>query len=321
MKILPVRKIAFYGQTGDNRSPESFPFPAAMTSVMEYLGEDVRPETLEAHDRKYLRRGMNVDLTAAGGIGFALLWDESHCPSAQDLLQAAPYGAGIDRMFAYVGWEYERVTGAEMKAAAVKAIDEGRPLIALGLLDCPEAALVCGYDDMGDTLIGWSHFQDGYETAENGMFRKSGWADDTWELIIPTKKTEKTLDVRGVIEAGAAIMRQEAVEGYKAGQAAYDRWIGEIEKSEGINAELYDYHHAILFNMAEARCWCGDFLRMHGVEAGAHFAAIHDLCWQADAAARSAEEMAEPEKKAALMDILRRIQAEELAALNELTIL
>ena len=35
MTILNVRRIGFYGKTGDDRSPEDFPFPAAMTSIME----------------------------------------------------------------------------------------------------------------------------------------------------------------------------------------------------------------------------------------------------------------------------------------------
>lgn len=50
MKTLLLRKIGFSGTTGDDRSPESFPFPAAMTSIMEYLKEDLpwRPFMLMA---------------------------------------------------------------------------------------------------------------------------------------------------------------------------------------------------------------------------------------------------------------------------------
>lgn len=113
-------------------------------------------------------------------------------------------------------------------------------------------------------------------------------------------------------------MAQDAVEGYRAGDAAYDAWICTMEGSCGANRALYDYHKGILLNLAEARCRCGDFLLRNGIEAGKHFQAIHDLCWKADEAVHGAEEMADPEKRAALIEVLRTIRAEDLAAIAEL---
>ena len=83
-------------------------------------------------------------------------------------------------------------------------------------------------------------------------------------------------------------------------------------------SRLFGYHHAILFNLAEARCWCGDFLLKHGVEAGNHFKNIHDLCWKADAAVHTAADMAEDGKKQALIGVMKAIREEDRAALNEL---
>ena len=313
--VLDVRRIAFHGQTGDDRSPEDFAFPAAMTSMMEYLGEDIGLEVIEAHGRSYTHRRANNDFVAASGIGFALLWDDGLCPSAQDLLQAAPYEKGMENAFAWAGWTVDRVSGDDMKQAAVRAISAGKPFIALGLTDVPEAALICGCDETGDVLYGWSHFQNGMRTIENGMFAASGWMEKAWELVIPGERTGKRMDARSVIGEGVRIMEQEAVGGYKAGNAAYEAWISAIERSEGGNPALYEYHHAILFNFAEARCWCGAFLLAHGIEAGKHFLTIHDLCWKADAAVRNAAETADAAKKAELIAILRAIQGEDQAAL------
>lgn len=318
MKILTVRKIGFHGQTGDNRSPEDFAFPAAMSSMMEYLGEDMGIQIIQAHDMDWMHRGGNDDFVAASGIGFALLWDNDLCGSAMDLLQAAPYEAGIRNAFAWAGWSYERVSGEGMRRAAAEAIGNGRPLIALGLTDVPEAALICGCDENGDTLYGWSHFQSGMETIENGMFAAKDWTEKTWELIIPKKRVGRQMDLNEVLGQGLRIMEQSSVEGYAAGQAAYDRWISAIETCAGDEKRIYDYHHAVLFNMAEARCWCGEFLKKQGVDAGKHFKAIHDLCWQADAALRSAEEMKDAVKRKELTEVLRRIQAEEKAAMEEI---
>lgn len=39
-KILDTIRVGFHGNTGDNRSPENFAFPACMASLMQYLGKD-----------------------------------------------------------------------------------------------------------------------------------------------------------------------------------------------------------------------------------------------------------------------------------------
>ena len=42
MKMLDARQVGFLrNMKGDKRSPESFAFPACLTSLMEYIGEDV----------------------------------------------------------------------------------------------------------------------------------------------------------------------------------------------------------------------------------------------------------------------------------------
>ena len=318
MRILDVRRIGFHGQTGDDRSPEDFAFPAAMTSMMEYLGEDVGIQIIQAHDRDWMHRGGNDAFIAASGIGFALLWDEKLCPSAMDLLQAGPYDKGIENAFRRAGWTCKRVSGEKMKEAAVRAIEEGKPLIALGLTNVPEAALICGYDDKGETLFGWSHFQGGMETIENGMFAAKGWTERTWEIIIPKERTGRTLELRELLGEGVRIMEQTSVEGYAAGDAAYEKWMAAIENCAGHEKEIYEYHHAVLFNMAEARCWCGEFLKEQSVEAGIHFKKIHDLCWKADASVRSAGELKDEGKRAALISVMQEIRAEEKAALEEI---
>lgn len=318
MKTLLLRKIGFSGTTGDDRSPESFPFPAAMTSIMEYLKEDLPVETIHAHGRSYTRRRGNLDFVAASGIGFALLWDRNLCFSAMDLLQAAPYDRGIANAFAWAGWEYEQVKGEIMRSKAVAAIDKGIPLIALGLTDVPEAALICGYDQDGETLIGWSHFQEGMQTIENGMFQKSGWQDSTWMLIIPTRRVGRSFTLPNLLAVGVEIMSQSQIEGYLAGDAAYAAWCTAIEDAVEENEAFYQYHHNILFNLAEARAWCGDFLKGSGVKAGRHFHHIHDLCWEADAAAPNAAAMAQSENRKKLLAVMDQIRKEDQAALEEL---
>lgn len=73
MKRLDVQKIGFHIPTEDRpRVPESFPFPAAMASIMAYLDEDFRrTQILHAHGREYEQRTANIEFVAASGIGFS----------------------------------------------------------------------------------------------------------------------------------------------------------------------------------------------------------------------------------------------------------
>ena len=317
MKLLDVEKIGFH--RGENRTPEDFTFPAAMTSMMAYLDESFRrTQIIHAHGREWTQRVANVEFVAASGIGFALLWEKDYCMGAMDLIQAGSYEKGIQNSFAWAGWEYERVSGADMRSRAVAAIDEGHPFIAFGLTDPPEAALVCGYDDEGRTLCGWSHFQDGMATVENGMFQVSGWESHTWEFCILTRKTERTLSPCDIVAFGVEIMEKTQADGYFAGDAAHAAWQDTLASCGTADAALFGYHDSILFNLAEARAWCGDFLKSQKIEAGKHFGKIHELCWEAHAAVPNAEALAVPEKRAALLRVMEQIRAEDKAARSEL---
>ncbi len=162
-------------------------------------------------------------------------------------------------------------------------------------------------------LIGWSHFQsEPGEQEMNGMFRQHDWEKALWKAVIPGQKTQRTLTEADVISFGADMMRQTQVDGDLAGTAAYDAWIAAILGAENLGAPdmeaLHEYHHNILFNLAELRCWGGKFLRDAGrQEPGECFQAIHDTCWQIDAVTRE-------QKGAALMDKCNR---ERIVALLE----
>jgi hypothetical protein len=64
-RILDVVKVGFDGRTRDKRTPESFPFPSCMTSLMQYLGEDYPAVEIEAHNHKYALQTGNVDFITA----------------------------------------------------------------------------------------------------------------------------------------------------------------------------------------------------------------------------------------------------------------
>jgi AraC-like DNA-binding protein len=103
---LDVRSVGFLQNLkNDNRSPESFAFPACMTSLMEYIGEDARWQTIHAHNREWTKRKLNDAFLAATGMGFGILWHKDVCPSSFDLTQVNEHNATIKYAFDYIGYD------------------------------------------------------------------------------------------------------------------------------------------------------------------------------------------------------------------------
>ncbi|MGI6238092.1 MAG: hypothetical protein ACOYI5_00505 [Christensenellales bacterium] len=330
--IIPVTKIGFHGETGDARSPESFPLPACMTSLAEALGVDFGTEIIHAHNREYLHRRGNREFLAASGMAFGLLWHDALCMSALDLTQIAPVGETVRRAFGWAGLACEMLHSADgvsgdMALEKVRAsIDRGAPVLGFGLFDPPECALIAGYDE--DALIGWSHFQGAANLPceDNGMFRLTGWKKDWWAFVISGARVEKRRTLEEVFSTAREVMAMTRAEGYRAGQAAYDAWIellGAGDVDEKTLEARFSYHHNILFSLAELRAWGGDFLSSHGaMRAGRAFKEIHDLCWAADAVAREGKwrTLQSAEGRQALIEIIERIRALDLEAAGALAV-
>lgn len=173
----------------------------------------------------------------------------------------------------------------------------------------PECSIIAGYENLGQSLLGWSHFQfeAKAETADNGMFRISDWDDNWTSIVILHDKVGRTLTYEDALRHGLELMHKTEAGGHFAGYAAFDKWISMLE-SETISPELYAYHKAILFNYAELRAWGCDFLKDAGCEQGGDvFMSIHDLCWQADAVAQGEEAFACYENRLKAAEILREI--------------
>jgi hypothetical protein len=49
---------------------------------------------------------------------------------------------------------------SEFRQRILGSIDAGVPVIGFGVVGPPEACIIAGYDAAGDTLIGWSMFQE-----------------------------------------------------------------------------------------------------------------------------------------------------------------
>jgi hypothetical protein len=125
----------------------------------------------------------------------------------------------------------------------VKAeLEEGRPVIAFGIIGPPEACLVTGYRDEGNTLLGWNCFQDNQEFAKNvtqdesGYFVTDGWWENecTVALIAVGERQEALASHKAILENAVRVLTREKIAfydqenkllaEYAGGQLAYDYW-------------------------------------------------------------------------------------------------
>ena len=170
------------------------------------------------------------------------------------------------------------------------------------------------------------------------MFRVSDWYDDIWKIVICREKKEPEASLEKIIRRGLAIAAAHEIDGYYAGAAAYDAWANYVANpaydtmGDDQLREKFWFHHALVGNHAEARCYLGNFLHESaGGDKALHKIAdlynqIHDTCWQLWAAT---DGWNNPEAYKALRDktkrenaatLIREIEKLDFAAVEGLTL-
>lgn len=144
---------------------ENYMFPSCMRSALAVLDGD------PAFDFVFFA-GITGDL-------FAQTWGEpkwQYNDSYSNVCRENQYS--MKAAFAACGYEYEYIpreqvvrNKSEMVKRIVESIDRGLPVLTFGIVGPPVCSIICGYDENGDVLIGWSQFTDETREAdENNMF-------------------------------------------------------------------------------------------------------------------------------------------------------
>jgi AraC-like DNA-binding protein len=265
--LYGVRKVEYCYE-------ESTPFPAALRSCLNYLGQEIRYPYL----------------MAATGAAFRLRWHPEIWDGGNvDIMNV--YGdpdEAFVRAFKAAGRGYEflrrgKDTAKEEFSGFIKReIDAGRPVLALGIIGPPEACIVTGYRDGGDTLLGWNFFQDRPEFKgdssidESGYFVTSSWWEnpDTQLLMAVGEAQGSLCDTRAMLENALSVLTAEKVPDglglfHWGGQAAYRecaaRFADDCEFGEGrsdaeIGERLMCYFD-VLTMVGEGRAYAAVYLR------------------------------------------------------------
>ena len=256
--LLGVPKVE-YGENGVT------PFPMCLKSCANYLGMDV--------DYDYVM--------AASGAAFRLTWNKTSWD-----------GGNVDTRFTFdhptkifqcgiesLGCEYNLIGRSPKTKKSefinfIKAkIDSGIPVIACGIIGPPEACIITGYRDGGETLLGWNFFQDNPEFAGGVTFDESGYfiTDKWWEnpdtnaVMSLGETTKKRFTTKIILENAIEIMTGRIAGDYAKGITAYDTW------AEAILKDSEFPQNAILPILAERLMCHGD--AMDCIADGRHNAA------------------------------------------------
>ncbi|MBN1617225.1 MAG: helix-turn-helix domain-containing protein [Spirochaetales bacterium] len=204
---------------------ECTPFPAALRSCLNYLGQDVRYPYL----------------MAATGAAFRLRWNASSWdPGNIDIMNvfADPEEAFV-RGFRAAGRSFtflrrDAYTTKEDFTAFIRAqIDQGRPVLALGIIGPPEACIITGYRKNGNTLLGWNFFQEmsefgGGSLDESGYFVTDSWWENPSTRMLMAIGTEcgELPPVKDILTDALNVLERESITNpdgcvHLGGQGAY----------------------------------------------------------------------------------------------------
>lgn len=234
MYIVYPKRFVIKGvpKVNSDKADEDFYFVSCMKELLAFFKED------SLYDYNYL--------CSISGASFSFLWDRSNWNPLDDITAlGCKWSEPIDRVFAAVGYEYEIIKNDNSKACKDMMISkikyslyiEKKPLLAWGVLNKePICCIITGYDDSGETLIGWHYrqFSQGLcnEYDYGGYFRKTGWFCHTSQILLVGNRYNKPdfLEItKQTMQYGSnMILKEKNILGYFCGISAYDAWIEDM---------------------------------------------------------------------------------------------
>jgi len=360
--LLPnVPRVHFHD--GGPGCPEDIPFPSVMRALMEYLQkEDFGCGALRGVKPRCRIPCSYAFFIGVTGVASFLNWKAGWEMDNVEIMYmsdepAAPFARAFDA--AGYGYTIHGPGGdpARHRAAIVSSIAAGRPVIAFGPIGPPEAALVTGYDEDGDVLLGWSFFQGfselnpGVDREPTGEFRARGWsayAPGFSFITVGDEKERPPIEqtLRSSLAWMVRVARTPVTFGDRAnGLAAYEAWAAHLEQvdagpsDEAILRQRHDAHNNLVGFLAEARWYGSRFLvgmtiggddLVHRSAIGDLYAAAglyageHALMWRAwdlvggNGNPEAWRKFADPTVRRALAGVIREAGGKDAAAVERL---
>ena len=248
--LYGVPKV-YYGRK-EGELMQGTPFPMCLQSVLNYMGQNISYAELMAYSGAAFRMRWDVNGWNVAAVDIRFTYENHLRP-----FELAFKGAGRSFRISENPNKPKSVSKPDAIALIKSELDCGRPLIALGVVGPPEACIVTGYRDNGETLFGWSLFQGdgggadevsgGCRIDESGYFIKSNWWESTEAIMSVGEEIGTLTPVKEVLENALMIMTKEKIDTYGGtshfygGQAAYEAWAKAVEDdasfAEGSNVK------------------------------------------------------------------------------------
>ena len=346
-----VPRVHFY-QGGASRCPEDFTFPSCLRAALEFLGHNLGCLHVPKGTPGWGLNCAYAYLVGASGNAFSLVWNDGWDPGNTDIRWiAADPAEPMRRALEAAGCSGQVLLreqghadeGVYRDAIITSLRDQGRPVLALGVVGPPECCLITGYDEGGDVLMGWSFFQDvpGFAPSQGieptGEFRQGDWFAQTAGLIVLGdgnggaaigKPPDRHAIYRSTLREAVASIRAPMIHGRHTGLAAYDAWAEHLLRDDAFPTgepaalrERYDIHDWTVGNVATARWYGSLFLSQMANEepwmsaellrAAACMAEEHALMWDAWGLVggigwneERGHKLAEPDTRRAIVEVI-----------------
>jgi AraC-like DNA-binding protein len=258
--LYGVPKV-YYGRNF-NGDMQGTPFPMCLQAVLDYMGQNVHYSYIMAASGASFRLRWNTKGWDLGAVDIRNIYDDPYMP--------------FELAFRAVGRKYKILrkdtsTREEFTSLVKSQIDEGRPVIALGVVGPPEASIITGYRNNGETVLGWSLFQNNMEFAKNTAFDESGyficsnWWENTEAVMAIGEEIGAAMPIKELLEKAHYLLATEIINAgngtygpYYGGQKAYSAW------ADALNDDGNFPKNIQLSSLFE-RCMCfGDAAMMIG---------------------------------------------------------
>jgi len=228
----------------------SYSFPAMMATALCYI------EAQEQNLTEVTYAQMNErfrDMMHLTGMGYGWLWNIVKRHLIEELWHVNDVAEMIGQVMGYYGRDYiwltrENASKDDVRRIVMWSIDNGRPVIAEWLGGLPEFNLITGYENNGETLLGYTYCEEcAVQTNDQGMFvNPARWEEMTEQndvfhvLVIGDKVPSVFSDSDTIAYALRVLDKNEAdnkghflAHELIAGDEALSAWLGACDTDEG----------------------------------------------------------------------------------------
>jgi len=256
------------------------PFPICVKACTDYMGEAISLADISCLSGGAFRLAWNLAEWDGGNVDIMYTYDQP----------GEVFKRGIEGLgYTYASlWRHEGAGKDAFKQFIARAIDDGVPVIALGVIGPPEACVVVGYQNDGDTLVCSNFFQGHPEFSGATRIDADGYGvtdawwenENTFAVMTMWRPRKLQMSAQAVLRQAIDVMRPHTDGMHAKGLSAFDAW------HKAILDDTQFPEHAVLPLLAERLMCHGD--AMDCLADGRHRAAEYIASIQAEFPAHEA---------------------------------